>query len=304
MDLGARLVSSVVVILAAVVFSVVVRALLRLMLPPQRSTRARFWSQQVVKLFATFGAVALLAGIWMKGASSSGQAAALVTAGVAVALQRVITSFAAYLVIIRDRVFAVGDRITIGGVRGDVVELGFIQTRVMEMGQAKGEQGDDPSVWVGGRQYTGRIVSVTNDKIFDLPVYNYTRQFPFLWEELKLPVKYSDDRAKAEEILLGTAMKHTATIREKADPARNKLLEKYSLKAGVELEPRVYWTLTDNWLELSVRFIAEDTGVRELKDAMSREILAGLEQAKIGIASSTFGITDVPPVTVRLEQRD
>ena len=57
------------------------------------------------------------------------------TAGIAVALQRVISSFAAYLIILRGRVFTVGDRVTMAGVRGDVAALGFRQTPVLEMGQ-------------------------------------------------------------------------------------------------------------------------------------------------------------------------
>src|SRR5436305_6129295 len=99
-------------------------------------------------------------------------------------MQKVVTAFAGYLVILRGKTFTVGDRITMGGVRGDVVALGFMQTTIMEMGQPPGEQADPPAMWVQARQYSGRIVRVTNDKIFDTPVYNYTRQFPFVWEEM------------------------------------------------------------------------------------------------------------------------
>ena len=62
----------------------------------------------------------------------------------------------------------------------------------------------------------------------------------------------------------------------------------------VEMTPKVYLRLTDNWLELTVRFIARDHGTRELKDAMSREILAALDDAGIGIASSTFEVVGLP----------
>jgi hypothetical protein len=65
-----------------------------------------------------------------------------------------------------------------------------------------------------------------------------------------------------------------------------------------EVRPRVYWQLTDNWLELAVRFIAKQRGVRELKDAMSREILAELDAAGIQIASGTYEIVGVPPIRV------
>ena len=74
-----------------------------------------------------------------------------------------------------------------GGVRGDVIGLGFMQTRIMEMGQSPPEQRRRAGMWVHSRQYTGRIVTVTNDKIFDEPVYNYTHEFAYLWDEFSVP---------------------------------------------------------------------------------------------------------------------
>jgi hypothetical protein len=65
-----------------------------------------------------------------------------------------------------------------------------------------------------------------------------------------------------------------------------------------EMHPRVYWRMTDNWLELTVRFLCEDHGVRDLKDAMTREILPALEAAHVGIASATFEIVGLPPLRI------
>ena len=65
-----------------------------------------------------------------------------------------------------------------GGVRGDVMRLGFIQTTIMEMGQPPSVQAADPAMWVKSRQFTGRIVTVSNSRIFNEPVFNYTRDFP------------------------------------------------------------------------------------------------------------------------------
>ena len=70
------------------------------------------------------------------------------------------------------------------------------------------------------------------------------------------------------------------------------------------MKPRVYYRLTDNWLELTVRFVAEDRGIRDLKDAMSRDILAALDEAGIGIASATFEIVGLPPIRLHREGRD
>ena len=295
---GRRLLLTLSFIAALYVTSYVLRFLLRIILRDASGGRAAFWSRQGVKLLTVIVLVVGLISIWFDDPSRLGTAAGLVTAGVAVALQRVVTSFAAYFIILRGRVFTVGDRITMGGVRGDVVALGFMQTTVMEMGEPPSVQEAPPATWVHARQYTGRLVRVTNDKIFDSPVYNYTRVFPFFWEEIHLPTKYSDDRDKVEQILLDAARRHTAPYIEDAKKAAMALREGYTLPEAIELGPSVYYRLTDNWLELTVRFIVPERGVRAIKDAMSRQILSALDEAKIGLASGTYEIVGFPAIRV------
>jgi small-conductance mechanosensitive channel len=188
----------------------------------------------------------------------------------------------------------------IGGVRGDVVALGYMQTTVMEMGQPPGEQGDDPSMWVHGRQYTGRIVRVTNDKIFDKPIYNYTRDFPFTLEEIMVPVRYADDYRRVEHMLLEATRRHTESIMREAAASLDGMREKYFLSEPPSVEPRVYVRLTDNWTELSLRFISRAHHARELKDAISRDVLDLLNTAHIGIASGTYAVVEVPPLRVQM----
>lgn len=64
------------------------------------------------------------------------------------------------------------------------------------------------------------------------------------------------------------------------------------------LEPAVYWRITDNWLELNLRFLVPERGILPIKDAMFREILAKLDEAHIGIASGTYEIVGVPPIRI------
>jgi len=237
--------------------------------------------------------------IWFDDPSRLATALGLVSAGLAFALQKVVTAVAGYFVILRGKTFNVGDRIVMGGVRGDVIALGFTQTTIMEMGQPPPVSGDNPGMWVKSRQYTGRVVSVSNAKIFDEPVYNYTRDFPYLWEEMALPVAYSADRKRAEQILLDVARRHSVPQEELAAETLEELKRRYFLKAA-DVAPRVYYRLTDNWVELTVRFVVRDHGIRDVKDAMSRELLDALDEAGIGMASSTFEIVGLPPL--RLER--
>jgi len=287
-------------IIFAVVLLLLGRALHGLayrLLRGRASEQTRFWTRQTINLST---AILLLLGvlsIWFNDPTRLATALGLVSAGVAFALQNVITSLAGYLVILRGRTFNVGDRITMGGVRGDVIALGFIQTTLMEMGQPPSVQAADPAVWVKSRQFTGRVVTVANSQIFAEPVYNYTRDFPYLWEEIALPVAYADDRDRAEAMLLECAGRHTEHISAMSREDLDVMERRYNVHPS-DLEPKVYYRLTDNWLELTVRFVVREHGIRDIKDAMSRDILAGLDAAGIGIASATYDIVGFPPIRI------
>jgi len=293
----AKLVFTLVFIAVVLLLGHLARGITSRVLHGRDSEQVQFWTRQAIKLSTAVLMILGLLSIWFEDPTRLTTALGLVTAGLAFALQKVVTALAGYFVILRGKTFNVGDRIVMGGVRGDVIALGFIQTTIMEMGQPPPVQGAAPAMWVQSREYTGRIVTVSNSKIFDEPVYNYSRDFPYLWEELSLPITYSSDRSRAEEILLQAAGSHTVPITELGQEALEEMQKRYVVKAA-EMQPKVYYRLTDNWLELTVRFIAKDHGIRGLKDAMSRDILKALDDAGIGLASATFEIVGLPPLRI------
>jgi len=283
------------VFIVVIVLRKVLIALSRLIIRGTRNETTRFWTRQAISLFTTLLLVVGILSIWFDDPTRLATALGLVSAGLVFALQKVVTAIAGYFVILRGSNFTVGDRITMGGVRGDVVALGFIQTTIMEMGQPPTVEGAQPPMWVRSRQYTGRVVTVSNARIFDEPVYNYTRDFPYLWEEITIPISYTADRHRAEGILLEAARRHTVEISELSQEALETMRRRYFVQS-MSMEPKVYWRITDDWLELTVRFIVHERGIRDLKDAASRDILAGLDEAGIGIASATLDIVGLPPL--------
>lgn len=68
-----------------------------------------------------------------------------------------------------------------------------------------------------------------------------------------------------------------------------------------DVRPRVYYRLAENSLELTVRFLARDHGVRELKDALSRQILDALDDAGIPVATASFAVVGLPPLRIQGE---
>jgi small-conductance mechanosensitive channel len=288
----------IVVLLAGRALGWIIERAAQVIGPP----RAAFWSRQVIRIVTVAVLILGVLSIWFNDPARLATAFGLVTAGLAFALQRVITATAGYFVILRGDTFNVGDRIVMGGVRGDVINLSFMQTTLLEMGDGgAGSRPGGTGNWVHGRQYTGRIVTVSNAKIFDEPVYNFTREFPYIWEELQVPIPYDADRERAEAIILDAALKLTAPILEMGADDAAELRRRYDLpSAGVN--PKVYWRLTPHWLELSLRFLARTHGVRELKDALSREILAGFDAAGIAVAREVTELAGTQ--TIRLQRGD
>lgn len=258
----------------------------------ERPDPAGFWSRQGVQLVAAIIMMLGIISIWVNPGSDLTVGLGLISAGLAFALQQVITAVAGYFVILRGDTFNVGDRISMGAVRGDVIRLGFMKTTVMEMGQPPSVKDADPSIWVNARQYTGRIVTVSNGKIFDEPVFNYTRDFPFVWDEMVLPVTYRADHARAEAILLA-AVEHAVPKPAMSVEALEQMKARYAVQTA-DLEPHVFWRITDNWLELTVRFVLPSRSARSIKDAMSRYLVPELAAAGIEVASVTYDIVGLP----------
>lgn len=265
------------------------RRLLEVIYRRRPSRRLRFWIRQGVAISTMLLMVVGLLSIWFEQPARLAAALGILGAGLAFALQKVVTALAGYTVILRGDLFTVGDRISMGGVRGDVISVDFLTTHIFEMGQPPAEQQVPPATWVRSRQPTGRIVSVSNARVFDDPVCNYSQGFNYIWEEITIPISYTADRERAERILLDVARKRTQGITADAATA----IKRFSWRFAIQdqpVEPKVYYRLTDNWLELTVRFIAPTTGVRDLKDELSRDILHGFDTAGIQLAPERLEI--------------
>lgn len=263
------------------------------------NTTARFWSRQAINLATAVLFIFWIISIWFDNPGKFVTGLGFFSAGLAFALQKAVTSIAGYFLILRGNMFTIGDRILMGGVRGDVIGLGFLRTTILEMGQPldSDQLSDDGDTWVRARQYTGRIITVTNGVVFDEPVFNYSRDFPYLWEEIHLPVKYGPNREAAEQIMLEVAQQYAVGPEDVNAETLQRMRRRYFLPS-TEVDARMYLRLTDNWLELTVRFLVPAHGIRELKSEMSRAILERFEEQGIEVASATYDIVGLPPVRV------
>ena len=207
-------------------------------------------------------------------------------AGIAFALQEVIVSVAGWLAVSFGGHFRPGDRIQLGGVTGDVIDVGILRTTMMECGE-----------WVGGDQYNGRIVRVANSFVFKAPVYNYSSEFPFLWDEIVVPIKHGTDYRLARELMARVAEEVVGEYARDAegvwhDVVRKLLIEKTPVKPVVLLQAN------ERWVELTLRYIVDCKQRRAIKDRLFTRILEEIDttQGRVRIAVATINVENQAPL--------
>lgn len=205
-------------------------------------------------------------------------------AGVAFALQEVIASVAGWVAISFGNFYSTGDRVQVGGIRGDVIDIGVLRTTLMEIGD-----------WVKADLYNGRIVRVANSTVFKQPVYNYSADFPFLWDEIVVPVRYGSDWKLAKKMVAGVADEVCKDFALQSRGAWKDAVQKYRLE-DANVEPVVTLVANDNWLELTLRYIVDYRKRRFVKDQLFTRILEQVDGSgdRIRLASATFEMVNMP----------
>jgi small-conductance mechanosensitive channel len=279
--MGPRVVATIVVV-AAVALAAGVGG--RVAARRGRDRFASYYYRHLARYAAVLlGVIALLV-VWRSAVGHLALFGGLLAAGLAFAMQEVIGAIAGWFNIVTGGIYRVGDRVEIAGVKGDVIDITLLRTKVLEMGSSSPEE----PTWVGGRQSTGRIVTISNKATFEQPTYNYSSFFEFVWEEVRIPVPYRADWRAAERIMLEEAERVSAT--EGAREAIRTMRERFPIPQH-ELDARVYVTLTDNWVELAARFVIPVRRSRTIHDELARAIRERFDAAGIEIASTTMQVT-------------
>lgn len=212
-------------------------------------------------------------------------------AGIAFALQEVIMSVAGWIAISLGSFYSPRDRVQLGGITGDVIDIGILRTTLMEIGE-----------WVEADLYNGRVVRVANSFVFKEPVFNYSGSFPFLWDEIKIPIKYGCDHHFARRIFQKIADDITKEYTVNAQEAWSEVIKQFVLREA-KLEPQVTLLANDNWIEFTIRYIVDYRKRRMTKDLLFTAILDEVQQSggKLAIASTTVHIVETPVIKVKQE---
>jgi small-conductance mechanosensitive channel len=273
-----------------VILGVIIRLVQRWAGRLVKDADTRYRVRKFVAYLGYLAAALLLATAFSNRFGSLTVAFGVAGAGIAFALQEVIASAAGWFAIHFSGFYRVGDRVQLGGIRGDVIDIGALRTALAELGQ-----------WVDGDLYNGRIVRVANSFVFKEPVFNYSADYPFLWDEIKVPLKYGCDWRLAREVLERIVQETTGEYAARAKTAWKRVVERYAIE-DARVEPMVTLALNDNWMEFTVRYVVDYQARRITKDLLFVRILEEFEasEGKLSIASATFHLVQAPPLEVRL----
>ncbi len=202
-------------------------------------------------------------------------------AGIAFALQEIIVSIAGWVAITFGRYFKVGDRILLGGVKGDVIDISVMRTTLMECGE-----------WINGDLYNGRVVRISNSFLFKDPVYNYSGDFPFLWDEIVVPIKHGSDVKEVKKVFSNIANDIVGEYSKKAGTAWSELVNKYMVE-NAQVKPLITITFNENWINFTLRYVVDYKSRRGTKDQLFSKIQEASKTMpdKIKIAYSTLEIS-------------
>ncbi len=189
--------------------------------------------------------------------------AGLSTAGLAVALQNLIQALVGYFVLIGKLGVRVGDRIQVGGVTGDVIDIGLVRLHLVEMSTGPGSRP------------TGRVVAFSNAVVFQ-PDSGFYKQIPgtnFIWHEVSLIVDKETDYRQVEERMMQAVNRIFKDYKEKMELQRRSMERAIHGLSVEPLRPEGRLNLTPNGTQVVVRYPVEVEDGAAIDDRIARAVL-------------------------------
>jgi small-conductance mechanosensitive channel len=254
-----------------------------------KTTSRKYKARKLIIFAGYLGSIIALMVVFNYKFSTIGVTLGVAGAGIAFALQEVIVSIAGYVAIVFGNFFKIGDRIKLGGIKGDVVDIGVLRTTVMEIGD-----------WVNGDLYNGKMVRVANSFIFKEPVFNYSGDFPFIWDEITIPIKFDSDLPWVSEELLKILTVEVADFTKRSKTSWDKLTDELFIE-NAKIDPMVTIVFDENWVTHTLRYVVDFKSRRITKDKISRDVLAlaKVHPDKIKLAVATL---DISGSTIKIDK--
>lgn len=223
--------------------------------------KKQFHTRKTIEYVLVFIGLLLVGNIWITNFQSITTFLGLLSAGIAIALKDIFVNIAGWVFIYWRKPFDVGDRIQIGELKGDVVDLRLFQFSMLEVGN-----------WVDGEQSTGRIVHVPNAKVFLDPQANYSQGFDFIWNEQQVYIGLESDYKKAS-LLLREIMNELLSPDFNTIESELRKAQKEHFISFSQYTPIVYTKIQERGIQLSLRYLCKPRKRRVIEHQITEEII-------------------------------
>ncbi|WP_370575916.1 mechanosensitive ion channel family protein [Methanomethylovorans sp.] len=230
-----------------------------------RTTRERYNIRKLSSAFTTLLAAGMLLVVFFKETTTLIVAYGLFSAGLVIALQDVFRNLAGGILLLVTRPFTAGDRIQVRECFGDVLDITYFHTTLMEIRE-----------WVDGDQYTGRIMNMPNSFVLTSTVKNYTRDFSFIWDEVRIILAPGSNWEKAQKMIFETADRLVSTTVMNAQAELANLEQKYLLTT-YDVETQVYTKTESDRIDICVRYVVNPRQRRKLRHTIVQELLQAFD---------------------------
>jgi small-conductance mechanosensitive channel len=215
--------------------------------------------------------VAIIGFAFVTELSSFATFAGLITAGLAVAMQSVLVSIVGYFFLIGKYGVRVGDRVQIGNVTGEVIDLGLVRMHLMEL---------SPQGPLGA---TGRVVAYANSIVFQ-PSGGLFKQIPgvdFAWHETTLTLPAGCDYVAVKDKLMAAVVDVVKEYHEEI-VRQTKQIEKTTASSAVGgAKPQVQLHFSAAGVEALVRYPVQLQHEAEIDERVSKELMKVISSSAV-----------------------
>jgi small-conductance mechanosensitive channel len=223
----------------------------------------------MVRKVTTWVLVAIIVGLtFVTELSSFATFAGLLTAGVAVAMQSVLVSIVGYFFLIGKYGVRVGDRVQIGTVSGEVIDLGLVRMHLMELNSQ------------GALGATGRVVAFANSIVFQASggLFKQISGVNFAWRETTLALPQGADYAALKEKLFNAVNDvvekyHDEIVRQTKEIQKT---TSSTVAAETTARPQVQLRFSASAVEALVRYPVEIQHAAEIDEKVSEAMIEAI----------------------------
>lgn len=228
----------------------------------------RYVATKLVSATITTLTVAVLLGRVLREYPQALSSLAIIGAGIAIALQDVIKDIVSWIIILQRRLYTLGDRISIGQFTGDVVDIGFLRTTLLDASMTQ-------SGAVPAYEQTGKLLAIPNSILLREPLTNFSAASDFIAAEITLTVAYTKEWPAIRDIITTALRDTTAAF---SDLARKQQRRRTSLfyTSWEASEPTVHVSISSQGIVFVLTFLAPIGKRRETQTHLSDAVLQSL----------------------------